>query len=412
MSGRVDLYHAFLKALSFVLKENGIAGIIVSNRFMYIRSGETTREDILTNFEIKGIWDFGDTKLFEAAVLPAVLILKKKNNPQNNSVDFASIYTLNNNKDIIPTYNSIFDTLTSKGKKKLKDNTTYLVKKGRLEFGNLKKNVWRISESKSEKWLESVHHNSYYTFGEIGIVRVGVKTTADKIFIRDDWDELKDEKPEDDLLKPLINHKFADQYIPKPNGSPTKILYPYTSNNGKRAIIDLEKYPKTMQYFLKHKEQLSNRKYVVESGREWFEIWVPQQPSDWKLPKLIFWDITESPTFWLDLTGAIVNGDCYWFKLIEQNFELLLLCLAVGNSKFIEQYYDVNFMNKLYAGRRRFQAQYVKNFPIPKPDNEHSRQIISNTKTMLTTLDATTLNMLKNENSELVFKAFDIESLE
>ncbi|NIA30112.1 MAG: N-6 DNA methylase [Actinobacteria bacterium] len=55
LSGRVDLYHAFLKALTYVLAEHGTAGIIVSNRFMYIRSGEAIRKDLLSNFEIKGI---------------------------------------------------------------------------------------------------------------------------------------------------------------------------------------------------------------------------------------------------------------------------------------------------------------------------------------------------------------------
>ena len=43
LSGRVDLYHAFILAITRVLKPKGIAGIIVSNRFMSTRSGASVR---------------------------------------------------------------------------------------------------------------------------------------------------------------------------------------------------------------------------------------------------------------------------------------------------------------------------------------------------------------------------------
>ena len=81
----------------------------------------------------------------------------------------------------------------------------------------------------------------------------------------------------------------------------------------------------------------------------------------------MFPDISESPRFFLDTTGAVVNGDCYWITLkegVEEDW--LLLMLAIANSSFITRYYDVAFHNKLYAGRRRFMTQYVKDFPLPR----------------------------------------------
>lgn len=415
LSGRVDLYQAFIKALSFVVKENGIAGIIVSNRFMYIKTGEAIRQDILKNFEIKGIWDFGDTKLFDAAVLPAVLILEKKCNPKNAFVKFTSIYScdVKLTKVPVPSDSSIFNSLEYKGPIKLNDGSTYIIKNGLLEFGESQKNVWRLSDKESDDWLRNIESNSYTTFGKIGKIRVGVKTTADNVFIRDDWEELGQSKPEDELLRPLINHKVANQFKPKTIKKQTKILYPYISDNGKRVTVDLEKFPQALKYLLKYKEQLENRKYLIESNRNWFEIWVPQQPSNWNLPKLIFWDIAPLPTFWVNTDGAIVNGDCYWFTLDDPDkLDLFLLCLAVGNSKFIEQFYDIKFNNKLYAGRRRFQAQYVNNFPIPKIENSYSKQIIYNTKRILETSDEGTINSLITENNDCIFKSFNVKSFE
>lgn len=78
LSGRIDIYQAFIKGIAKILKPGGIAGIIVSNRFMSTKTGKSIRKDIRQSFEILHVWDFGDTKIFDAAVLPAVLILRKK----------------------------------------------------------------------------------------------------------------------------------------------------------------------------------------------------------------------------------------------------------------------------------------------------------------------------------------------
>ena len=70
LSGRVDLYYAFILGMSQVLKPQGIAGIIVSNRFMTTKSGASVRQAVLEGFNTRHVWDLGDTKLFDAAVLP------------------------------------------------------------------------------------------------------------------------------------------------------------------------------------------------------------------------------------------------------------------------------------------------------------------------------------------------------
>ena len=78
LSGRVDLYQAFLIGMAQVMCPGAIAGIIVSNRFMTTKSGRAVRQAIQKRFQIRHVWDLGDTKLFNAAVLPAVLLLEKR----------------------------------------------------------------------------------------------------------------------------------------------------------------------------------------------------------------------------------------------------------------------------------------------------------------------------------------------
>jgi hypothetical protein len=54
----------------------------------------------------------------------------------------------------------------------------------------------------------------------------------------------------------------------------------------------------------------------------------------------------------------------------------LYLILAVANSSFITDYYDLAFHNKLYAGRRRYMTQYVRRFPLPAPSTAAAKEMV------------------------------------
>ena len=60
-------------AMTNALKKGGILGVITSNRYISTKSGSDIRKYLLDNYEIIEIIDLGDTKLFDAAVLPAIL---------------------------------------------------------------------------------------------------------------------------------------------------------------------------------------------------------------------------------------------------------------------------------------------------------------------------------------------------
>jgi hypothetical protein len=206
---------------------------------------------------------------------------------------------------------------------------------------------------------------------------VGIKTTADSVFIRNDWTTLPASlQPEDELLAPLLTHHIAEPWrITRPVRS--TVLYPYDRRGRTRRPVDLRAFPRAHAYLQSHRARLQDRKYLIESGRAWFEMWVAHVPSDWSLPKLVWPDISERPRFFLDTSGALVNGDCYWLRLRDgQNIETLYLIAGVANSTFATTYYDTMFHNKLYSGRRRFITQYVERFPLPQIGSAAARRII------------------------------------
>ena len=405
LAGRVDLYHPFLLGIGNVLHPEGVAGIIVSNRFMTTKSGTSIRRQVLERFEIEHVWDLGDTKLFSAAVLPAVLLAKGKNGNTSLASKFTSIYATDAEATAEAT--DVIDALSQNGVVQTPSQGRFLVKQGKLRTNGTADGVWRIETSEAERWLATVAKHQWGRFKDIGKVRVGVKTCADKVFIRDDWQFLESERPE--LVRPLITHHMGQRFKAKTLHRPKEILYPHVTLADKRKPIYIDDFPKSKKYLERHRETLESRKYLIDSGRKWYELWVPQNPAAWSQPKIVFRDISKRPTFWMDLSGAIVNGDCYWLTCSgHERHDLLWLAVSVANSSFIERFYDLKFNNRLYAGRRRFMTQYVENFPLPDPESKTGQEIIRNVKKLFDHMPAGNTEKMEKSLDRLVWRAFGL----
>lgn len=385
LKGRVDLYYPFLIAMTNVLKKGGLIGVITSNRYLFTKSGESIRKFLLENYEPIEVIDLGDTKIFDAAVLPAIFIGRKKTSSKQFSEPcrFAKIYEeLNGTDKQVIKSNSLFQILNTNqsGIYSVNDKKfSYSV--GLLKHSPNKNDIWQMTNSDENEWIEQINNNSTFRIGDKFKVRVGVKSCADNVFIKQSWDK-ESIIPEDKLFKKLISQENIQRWC-FTSENDLKILYPHYSSDGKRLVIDLEDYPIARSYFEYHKEQLTGRKYLIDAGRKWFEMWVPQNPEFWALPKLVFPDISVDARFYYDENGSVVNGNCYWIVAqTEQEKELLFLIQGVANSDLMAQYHDLCFNNKLYSGRRRYFSQYIEKYPIPDPRKQISIQIIETVKEM------------------------------
>jgi hypothetical protein len=411
LTGRVDLYYPFLLGISEVLEVNGVAGVITSNRFMTTKSGQSVRRELLRCFRISHVWDFGDTKLFDAAVLPSVLLahgVSDSRHPHTAGITCSSIYETDSPatidaSDVIAALSVADDMVVA-----IPDGRRFRVRHGDLNNGSDAEGVWRVATHSTDKWLATVEANTWGTFRRIGKIRVGVKSTADKVFIRNDWNDLPEGRPE--LLRPLITRHCARRFkacVPSKTKHIKEILYTHEVTETGRGAVDLSLYPKAARYLERHRDALESRTYVIEAGRKWYELWVPQDPAAWASPKLVFPDISDKPIFWIDMDGGIVNGECYWLRCEnDAETDLLWLASAVANSSFIETFYDHRFNNKLYAGRRRFITQYVEQFPLPDPAREEAQAIVAMTKEVYAKLPTEEADRLCKELDGMVWRVF------
>lgn len=413
LSGRVDLYHAFLKAIALALRDDGVLGLLTSNRFLVTQAGAAMRESLQQDFDLLQVIDLGDTKLFSAAVLPAIAIARREIARGRTSPSFVRVYEVRGADDRLHAKgcSSILNALEQgeEGRVQVGD-VCFNIERGALRVPADPSQPWALSSEKTHGWTQTVAARTVCRFGDVAKIRVGIKTTADSVFIRTDWGALPpDTRPEEELLRPLLTHRVAAPWRAKSGGALGEVLYPHTMSGGRRVPVNLDEYPRARAYLESHRDRLSSRKYVIEAGRRWYEIWVPQQPSNWARPKIVFPDISETPRFFLDDQGAVVNGDCYWITLLPGKDESwLYLMLAVANSSFIERYYDTMFNNKLYAGRRRFLTQYVEKFPLPAPDSSCAKVVIdlARQRLALGCIEESNVRELEDSLGRLVWQLF------
>lgn len=408
LKGRVDLYYPFLIAMTQRLKVGGVIAVITSNRYLSTKSGESIREFLSKNYEILELIDLGDTKIFDAAVLPAILIGRKLEHASApDQARFVKLYEERNGyKGKLKEAGNIYEILnTSESGYFVVGDKRYKKTEGKLRYG--KGNTWQLLSKAETGWTAAIEANKCYVIGDLFKVRVGIKTTADKVFIRDNWDSLVD-SPENELLRELISNDNIKRWSISKN-PPLKVLYPHYSENGLKKVIDLDRYPCAKRYLTQFEEPLKARTYLIEAGRKWFEIWVPQNPKLWARPKLVFPDISATPRFYFDEGGKIANGNCYWIVAErEEDIDKLLLIQGVANSNLMTKYHDLVFNNKLYAGRRRYLTQYVERYPLPDADSEVARNIVKTVKKLNNSAEEK-IPDLEKELEVMVAYAFGVE---
>ncbi len=383
LSGRVDLYYPFLINMTHSLKPGGIIGVITSNRYLTTKSGASIRQFLYHNYNILEIIDLGDTKLFDAAVLPAIFIGRKKTSKTMDVQPlYRSVYQLHNWKESgsEETFESIYDLLNENkaGTFRINDKL-YEVKNGTLKADRTGADVWQLKSGDNDELITTIETHAYGKVADFFKVRVGVKSCADDVFFTRNYTPIR---PEDEWFRSLISQENIQKWLISDDLQ--EVIYPHFNASGKKDVLDIDKFPRAKAFFNTYEDRLKERKYLLKSKRKWYEYWVPQNATLWGLPKVVWADISSEPRFAYDHSDAIVNGNCYWICASNEEEEnLLYLIMGIANSRLMEYYHDSKFNNKLYNGKRRYLSQYVEQYPLPDPSSEESQKIIILVKSLL-----------------------------
>lgn len=271
-AGRFDVSTLFIELSEYLLKENGKLGFIVSNKILSTAGAKRIRFFLLTRFSIEEIVDLTDTKLFAAAVLPMILIASRSGK-NNNRIAYSSITELHGNTaGALPVENVLcfldnseipFEMNISVADRVFKLQRFY------ADAPSLRAKVWTFHNERENRILSKIHQNSICILSDISTkISVGLKTTADDIFIKPmTKDFIKQKGLETALVFPVLeSHNINRWTYTWDSHRDLFVLYPHIEQKGKVIPVELEAYPKIEEYLKANRDRLEARTYLTQSG--------------------------------------------------------------------------------------------------------------------------------------------------
>jgi len=390
--GRFDLYILFIERGLKWLKASGKLGFVTSNKFITSNYGKAIRQFILQHSTIEQIIDLADTRIFDVAVLPCIIILRKKNYRSKYSTPVRNFtYGIAKGTSNHASESSDRNLMEIIAKMKVEgindacfqfggNNTQISVKLFHAKMPTHADKFWHFVPSDEQELIYKIKEVSTHTLNQLAAkIIVGLKTNADDVFANPMTEEfIQKNEFELELIHPLLRgtnvQRWSITWTGQEVSKDTYILYPHIEQNGKVNPIQLEKYPRAKNYLLSSRDVLERRTYLLESGRKWYEIWVHQSPGDFvRNYKLVTPDITTRNNFALDTNGYFCLGSCFVIILKDETDEHYKYMLGILNSKVLEYFHKRTSSTFIYAGRYRYWTSYMIDYPIISFSSEKAK---------------------------------------
>jgi hypothetical protein len=296
-----DLYVYFYEAGHRLLRQNGLFGMITSNKFMRAAYGEALREYLTQGIYVKEIIDFGDLPVFAGvSAYPCILLtIKADRNDQATrylrvpSLGFESLDQVVEQRAI----NLPGDALAGK--------SWWLM--GTSEQEILKK-IERVSVP-LKAWLRGAKIN------------YGIKTGFNEAFFIDEATRARliaEDPKSAELIKPLIVGEDVKRYEIEFKGR--YLIWTYIG-------VPIEKYPAIFAYLKRFQPQLERR---WDKGEHWWELRHCDYYGDFEKPKIVFGRFMDRPLFGFDARERYFTNDAMYIAAVPDGYPVTVLNSQLG----------------------------------------------------------------------------------
>ena len=120
------------------------------------------RDFAQNNYKVYRIIDLGDTKLFDASVLPCIMVFSNGTTDDGTTVSFTSVYQNNDaaaSEEAVPV-KSVFQSIEASGYYNIPDGRVFCYQQGRLNCDN-NAGIWTLASDENEQWLARVASNTW-----------------------------------------------------------------------------------------------------------------------------------------------------------------------------------------------------------------------------------------------------------
>ncbi len=422
-TGRFDIFTCFMEKGDKLLNANGRMCLITSNKYLTANYGVGIRGFLSKTGHVRKLVDLYDTKFFGAAVLPAI-IMCENSELENYDVDYIGIKTTEQE----PQYhcldaNELFQYIENEmdcskscvlyGSEEIK---VFEVSRSKVKIP-LDGKTWNFSTNAENTIKIKMDEKKLCSLIDIFDVCVGIKTTADTVFVKPMTERfIKEQRFEDNVVYPLIQSFNVNKWNISWGESPKDryILYPHRELGGNMVAVPLEEIPQAGAYLEECSEVLKKRSYLVKSKtRMWYECWVPQKLSKFKQTKIVTKDIVSTNSFALDESGRLCQGNTFFLTKKSSIFlaeyaelsEHQYYCFALGilNSKAME-YYQKMISGCLYSKKYRYTTSNLNRWPVPRINKDDAVKIAGYVDQLI----SGNTDKLDNAIDKIIYNAFSL----
>ncbi len=336
---RMDLYGYFIEREHGLLRNGGMFGMIVSNKFIKARYGKGLRKYIASNANLLEIFDLAGLPVFSGATVRIIIILSTKG-IDRDTVRYVPVMPVED-----------FDSISNSSKRMsvVRDKLSY-----RIQYEQIAGDNWSFARPKVHKLLSQLQESNQALVDFITPLPVcmGVKSGLTDAFIVDDTTRrsIIDDNPEaDEIIKPLLNGRDIRKY--QINYNNKYLLYTYHG-------VEIARFPAIEQHLCRFRGRLEKR----ATKQEWYELQQPQYRFAQYMdkPKIIFPDIGTTTRFALDIAGYYGTNTTYYLPVTDKYL------LGILNSQLAQFYFEQVCAGLEGTGDTylRFFGQYLERVPI------------------------------------------------
>ncbi|ODS37666.1 MAG: hypothetical protein A7315_13255 [Candidatus Altiarchaeales archaeon WOR_SM1_79] len=362
--GNFDLYVVFIERGFTWLKNKGMFGYIISNKFMQSAYGKGIRKFILQNCTISRLIDFGDAGVFKDVTNYPLIFIGR--NESSKTSRFTVIRALS------PKENLLDEIWQNFYKKSYKSNYLEIFE---IKQNKLAEDAWMFSNPMTLELcnkIEQVTNN--FHLRDFARPHRCLYTGLNEAFIVDE-NTIKQERLEDKLIKKVVGGKDIKKW--KINWGGKFIIYPYQKINGKLKPVSLNEYPNIKRHLEQFKEKLMTRWFIKKLKKEhgdakWFEYADPRSFEQFESTKIITPDISTNNRFALDYENSYSLNTSYVIDLDNFSHDPKYL-LGLLNSSPLEFFFK-QISPFISGGYYRYISQYLEKLPIKLPKTPEEKK--------------------------------------
>lgn len=346
MRGRSDVYVGFIERGLRLLREDGVLGFIVADRWMHNQYGASLRRLVSNEYSMQAVIEMHDVDAFEDEVsaYPAVTIIRR------GTQERAVLATTD--RRFGPDSAETLQRWTNTGR--ARSITRAGFRAARMDGWFDGDELWPSGEPATLALLRDLERRfaplqDTATGTRVGI---GVATGIDSVYVTRDPNIV-----EPDRLLPLVTSgDIADGTV---RWSGSCLVNPWDRGQ----LVDLDAFPGLAEYFRSNEEALRMRHIGAKRPDAWYRTIDRVTPGLLETPKLLLPDIKAASHPVLEEGSYYPHHNLYFVTSTVWDLEVLggLLLSEIANL-FVGAY-----CVKMRGGSFRFQSQYIRRIRVPDP---------------------------------------------